>query len=129
MMKNLVEEFPNHLREALQIGRSAQLHPCNKSIHNIVISGLGGSGIGGKIVSQLVAEKCPVPIVCTNDYVLPDFVNEHTLVIISSYSGDLTIFYGYISNSVNVVFGIDDCSPFNEDVVRKGLGRCVKCTQ
>jgi len=87
-MKELVEEFPNHLREALQIGRAAQLNTCNKSIQNIVISGLGGSGIGGKIVSQLVADKCSVPVVCTNDYVLPDFVNEHSLVIISSYSGD-----------------------------------------
>jgi glucose/mannose-6-phosphate isomerase len=88
MMKKLVEEFPNHLREALQIGRAAKLSPCSKNIQNIVISGLGGSGIGGKIVSQLVAEKCSVPVVCTNDYVLPEFVSEHTLVIISSYSGD-----------------------------------------
>jgi glucose/mannose-6-phosphate isomerase len=88
MMKKLVEEFPNHLRAALEIGRAAQLHACNKTIHNIVISGLGGSGIGGRIVGQLVAEKCSVPIVCTSDYVLPEFVDEHTLVIISSYSGD-----------------------------------------
>ena len=88
MMKKLVEEFPNHLRAALEIGRAAQLHACNKTIHNIVISGLGGSGIGGRIVGQLVAEKCSVPIVCTSDYVLPEFVGEHTLVIISSYSGD-----------------------------------------
>lgn len=88
MMKKLVEEFPNHLREALAIGRAATLNPCTKKIDNIVISGLGGSGIGGKIVSQIVADKAGVPIVCTSDYVLPEFVNSNTLVIISSYSGD-----------------------------------------
>lgn len=88
MMKKLVEEFPNHLREALTIGRSATLTPSTKKIENIVISGLGGSGIGGKIVSQMLADKVSVPIVCTNDYVLPEFVNSNTLVIISSYSGD-----------------------------------------
>lgn len=87
-MKNLVEAFPNHLREALAIGRAAKLEKSTKKIENIVISGLGGSGIGGKIVSQLVAEKLAIPVVCTNDYVLPAFVGPSTLVIISSYSGD-----------------------------------------
>jgi glucose/mannose-6-phosphate isomerase len=53
-----------------------------------VISGLGGSGIGGKIVSQLVVDDCCLPIICTNDYVLPAFVGPKTLVIISSYSGE-----------------------------------------
>lgn len=87
-MKALVEAFPNHLREALAIGRAAQLKKPSTKIDNIVISGLGGSGIGGKIVSQLVGEKVAVPIICTNDYVLPEFVGKNTLVIISSYSGD-----------------------------------------
>lgn len=88
MMKSLVEAFPTHLSEALSIGRSAQLHPSTRTFHNIVISGLGGSGIGGKIVSQIVSEQSPLPILCYNDYVLPQFVDEHSLVIISSYSGD-----------------------------------------
>jgi len=87
-MKALVEAFPKHLEEAMAIGRSAQLNKSFKNFENIVISGLGGSGIGGKIVSQWVADHCNVPIVCTSDYILPGFVNEKTLVIISSYSGD-----------------------------------------
>jgi glucose/mannose-6-phosphate isomerase len=87
-MKALVEAFPKHLEEAMVIGRAAQLTKTEKTFDNIVISGLGGSGIGGKIVSQWVADTCAVPIVCTSDYVLPGFVNEKTLVIISSYSGD-----------------------------------------
>jgi glucose/mannose-6-phosphate isomerase len=87
-MKALVEAFPNHLREALAIGRAAKFNVSNRTYENIVISGLGGSGIGGKIVSQLVAEKSKLPILCTNDYVLPEFVSSKSLVIISSYSGD-----------------------------------------
>ncbi len=87
-MKSLVEAFPTHLTEAMAIGRAAQLHPIHRSFQHIVISGLGGSGIGGKIVSQILADVSPLPISCYNDYVLPAFVNEHTLVIISSYSGD-----------------------------------------
>ena len=87
-MKALVEAFPQHLREALAIGRAAKFNVPSKKLDNIVISGLGGSGIGGKIVSQLVAEKAGLPILCTNDYVLPEFVGPNTLLIISSYSGD-----------------------------------------
>jgi glucose/mannose-6-phosphate isomerase len=88
MMKSLVEAFPNHLTEAMAIGRAAQLNPSNRSFKNIVISGLGGSGIGGKIVSQIVSELSPLPILCFNDYVLPKFVDQDSLVIICSYSGD-----------------------------------------
>ena len=87
-MKSLVEAFPQHLVEALSIGQAAQFHNTDRQFENVVISGLGGSGIGGKIVSQLVADACCLPIVCTNDYGLPAFVGSKTLVIISSYSGD-----------------------------------------
>lgn len=87
-MKSLVAAFPQHLREALTIGRAAQFKNTDKKFDNIVISGLGGSGIGGKIVSQLLADHCALPIICTSDYVLPAFVSNKTLVIISSYSGD-----------------------------------------
>jgi len=87
-MKSLVEAFPTHLKEALAIGQSATFTNTDKQFDNIVISGLGGSGIGGKIVSQLVADDCCLPIICTNDYVLPAFVGPKTLVIISSYSGE-----------------------------------------
>lgn len=87
-MKSLVEAFPNHLKEAMQIGRNASLKPTEKKFNQVVISGLGGSGIGGKIVSQWVSDNCALPILCFNDYTLPSFVQSNTLVIISSYSGD-----------------------------------------
>ncbi len=87
-MKSLVEAFPQHLVEALTIGQAAQFQNTDRQFENVVISGLGGSGIGGKIVSQLVADSCCLPIVCTNDYILPAFVGSKTLVVISSYSGD-----------------------------------------
>ena len=47
-----------------------------------------GSGIGGSIVSELVADNANVPINITKGYFIPAYVNENTLVIISSYSGN-----------------------------------------
>lgn len=87
-MKELVESFTSQLAAALTIGKSAKLASYNKEISNVVITGLGGSGIGGKIVAQLVADKIQVPITINNDYHLPAFVNESTLVIASSFSGN-----------------------------------------
>jgi len=87
-MKRLVSIFTTQLKEALIIGAEAQLNPNKKEIQNVLITGLGGSGIGGKIVSQLVADECNVPIVINNTYDIPSFVNEKTLVIVSTFSGN-----------------------------------------
>lgn len=86
-MKHLVQNFPNQLKEAKHIADKAIIH-ANTSIHNIVISGLGGSGIGGTIISELVSTICPVPITINKDYFIPSFVNHQTLFIVSSYSGN-----------------------------------------
>jgi len=86
-MKKLIENFPNQLREAFEIASNAKLNQKN-NIQNVVITGLGGSGIGGTIISELVSADCPVPIIINKDYFLPKFVNHNSLVIISSYSGN-----------------------------------------
>jgi glucose/mannose-6-phosphate isomerase len=88
MMFDLIDRFPLQLQEALSIGEKAVLNPSPVPISNVVISGLGGSGIGGKIVSQLVEKETSVPIIVNNKYFIPAFVGPNTLVIISSYSGN-----------------------------------------
>lgn len=87
-MKTLVENFPNQLREALAIGKAAKLTSPKKKISSVYISGLGGSGIGGTIVSELTALEAAAPITVGKGYFIPKFVSENTLVIISSYSGN-----------------------------------------
>ncbi|MFT6137293.1 MAG: glucose/mannose-6-phosphate isomerase [Salibacteraceae bacterium] len=87
-MKNLVEAFPLHMKEALQIAKDSEWKASNDQFRNIIISGLGGSGIGGTIVSQLIAGEADVPVVVNKTYGIPNFVNEHTLFVASSYSGN-----------------------------------------
>lgn len=86
-MKTLVENFTQQLKEAKTIASKAIISNQN-SIHNVLITGLGGSGIGGTILSEVVSNYCKVPITVNKDYFIPNFVNESTLVIISSYSGN-----------------------------------------
>jgi glucose/mannose-6-phosphate isomerase len=56
--------------------------------NHIVISGLGGSGISGRIIKSYYADKINIPIEAVSDYKLPKFVNNKTLVILCSYSGN-----------------------------------------
>jgi glucose/mannose-6-phosphate isomerase len=87
-MRTLVEGFPGQLEEALVIGKNAVLSDNPHPVRNVLISGLGGSGIGGTIAAELAFDDCPVPVTVTKGYFLPQFTDQHTLVIISSYSGN-----------------------------------------
>jgi len=87
-MNYYINDFSNHLREAIEIADNTTLTPYTKEIRNILICGLGGSGIGGTIVSDIISSKVNIPIAATKDYSIPNFVNEHTLVIANSYSGN-----------------------------------------
>ena len=59
-----------------------------KKYTNVVIGALGGSGIGGRIVKSIFLDEFPIPVECVAEYTLPAYVNEKTLVILGSYSGN-----------------------------------------
>ncbi|OPX85450.1 MAG: bifunctional phosphoglucose/phosphomannose isomerase [Pelotomaculum sp. PtaB.Bin104] len=59
-----------------------------EAISNIVVTGLGGSAIGGDLLRVYAADKIEVPIIVNRDYVLPKFVGPDTLVFAVSYSGN-----------------------------------------
>jgi glucose/mannose-6-phosphate isomerase len=87
-MKTLVENFSKQVTEAINIGSNAKLTASQHKISNVLICGLGGSGIGGSIVNELVIGNANVPVNISKGYFIPAYVNENTLVIISSYSGN-----------------------------------------
>ncbi|MCL2678769.1 MAG: bifunctional phosphoglucose/phosphomannose isomerase [Dehalococcoidia bacterium] len=57
-------------------------------VNKIAIFGMGGSAIGGDLLSSLVIGECKVPISVHRGYIPPAFIDENTLVIASSYSGN-----------------------------------------
>ena len=87
-MHSLIDAFPQQLEEALEIGRKATLNPPGGPYHNVVVTGLGGSGIGGRIAAQLVHRDANCPIEVYNNYYLPGYVGKGSLVIACSYSGN-----------------------------------------
>lgn len=87
-MRNHILGFIKQLELAFKIGHSSSFNAPISPVSSVLICGLGGSGIGGAIVAKSVASVCPVPVVTCNDYHIPEFVNENTLVVASSYSGN-----------------------------------------
>lgn len=87
-MDKLIERFPAQLAEALEIGREAKLSDPESVINKVFVAGMGGSGIGGNFVADMVADECKVPYLVNKGYSIPSYVDENTLAIISSYSGN-----------------------------------------
>ncbi|MES2703700.1 MAG: bifunctional phosphoglucose/phosphomannose isomerase [Bacteroidota bacterium] len=87
-MKKLVLDFPIQLQEAIIIGKNHRYIAETGDFSNIVVTGLGGSGIGGSIVQNYVFDKLKVPFLVNKDYFLPAFVDKRSLVIVCSYSGN-----------------------------------------
>ena len=57
-------------------------------ITSIVVTGLGGSAIGGELLSNFLKDELKVPYFVNRNYELPAFAGEETLIIASSYSGN-----------------------------------------
>lgn len=87
-MRELVANFPQQLEEAYQIGQSTTLNITPRKFDNVIICGLGGSGIGGKIFSDYLRNQLSIPVIVNNEYDIPAFVSENTLAIVASYSGN-----------------------------------------
>ncbi len=88
-MAKLVNDFSAQLKHAQEIGDAISLDASfGKGITKIVFSGLGGSAIGADFIRSYLTYQIPVPIFVNRHYRLPKFVDETTLLIVSSYSGD-----------------------------------------
>lgn len=87
-MKQLIIDFTNQLSKAIVIGNSYTPTDKIRKISNVLISGLGGSGIGGTIAAEVVADEANIPILTNNGYFVPAFVDDETLFLACSYSGN-----------------------------------------
>jgi len=87
-MKDLIEAFPMDLSEALVIANQNPLKKDYSQFNNVVICGMGGSGIGAKLVVSWIADEINIPVNFCQDYSLPNYVDSKTLIIASSNSGN-----------------------------------------
>ena len=81
--------LPEQMTDARKLAEKWPFDPAEfEGARNIVLAGMGGSAIGGDLVRSLWADSLAVPFVVCRNYRLPEFVDDETLVIVSSYSGN-----------------------------------------
>ena len=87
-MLNHLHEFPEQCQRAWEKGLKFDLPRGYARPNKVIILGMGGSAIGGDIVRRLALAESKTVVWIDRDYSLPPFVDEDTLVIASSYSGN-----------------------------------------
>jgi glucose/mannose-6-phosphate isomerase len=83
-----IKELPWQCEQAWRTTMSFDLSPVYSDINKVVVLGMGGSAIGGDLVRSLAMSEAKIPVLVHRDYGLPAFIDDKTLVIASSYSGN-----------------------------------------
>lgn len=60
----------------------------HRTITSVVVTGMGGSALAALMIKVLLIKELTLPFEIVRGYDLPEYVNEHTLIIASSYSGN-----------------------------------------
>jgi len=87
-MKELIAQFPQQLLEAIESGKNTTISTNDFHPSEVLVAGLGGSGIGAHFAQMLAGRELKIPFIVSNGYILPPFISNHTLFIASSYSGN-----------------------------------------
>jgi glucose/mannose-6-phosphate isomerase len=85
-----VATLPEQLTAAHEAAAELDLSalPAADDVRNVVVLGMGGSGIAGDVLAAVANGSLPVPVSVLKQYRTPAFVGPHSLVFALSYSGD-----------------------------------------
>lgn len=78
--------FPEQISGSWRQGRAANIPEVFTK--SILVSGMGGSSNAAKIIQGVFEEDLDFPFEIRSDYGLPAWVNQETLVVANSYSGN-----------------------------------------
>ena len=102
-MYNKIKNFPKQISNTIDNTKSLGI---GSDYDKVVIVGMGGSAIAGLIIKDLLPQ---VNIVVERNYIPNTAINQNTLVIVSSYSGnteETLSYYHSAKELTNNIFGI-----------------------
>jgi len=80
--------LPEQIEAAAASAATIDDLPEHDAIENVVVLGMGDSGLAGDIVPVVAGPFMPVPAVVHRGYGIPNFIDQHSLVFALSLSGD-----------------------------------------
>ena len=89
-MYESIFQFPKHVNNSFDFfdKNSSISNNISNKINNILILGMGGSAITGLLFKEILVNKLSIPVIVNQGYTIPKWVNDNTLVIACSYSGN-----------------------------------------
>lgn len=82
-----MQEFPSQIEKCWADWTKIAIPTHYVNAKNVLILGLGGSGIGAALTASIARRECPIIVEVCRDYTIPVWVDKNTLVIAVSYSG------------------------------------------
>ncbi|MGH9074486.1 MAG: bifunctional phosphoglucose/phosphomannose isomerase, partial [Acidimicrobiales bacterium] len=80
--------LPDQVAEAAERASGVAGLPDRETVENVVVLGMGGSGIAGDVLLGVAGPYLPVPLTVVKSYTTPAFVGPGSLVFAVSFSGD-----------------------------------------
>lgn len=80
--------LPEQVEAAVLAARGLTSLPQHDHVENVVVLGMGGSGIAGDVLVAAAAPFMSVPVTVVKGYEPPDFVGTGSLVFAMSFSGN-----------------------------------------
>lgn len=107
-MFEVLVNYPNQFNESFVISERINNDFVNTGFNRVVFLGMGGSAISGEIISNLMYElSTGVEVIVNRNYYYNGRVDEHTLIIVSSYSGNteetLTVLDSLLEKTKNII--------------------------
>ncbi|HTW91501.1 MAG TPA: bifunctional phosphoglucose/phosphomannose isomerase [bacterium] len=86
-MLELVMSLPDQIASGAKAACSVRIGRAGR-FDAVAVAGMGGSGIGARIVQGLLLDECRLPVFVCNDYDIHAAVSAKTLFVAVSYSGN-----------------------------------------
>ena len=122
-MYNKIKDFPNQISDGINDVKSLSLNL--DKVHRVVFMGMGGSAIAGSIIKDI----CPhLELIVERNYFPSATIDENTLLIISSYSGnteETLSYYNHASSLTNNIFGITSGGKLLELLKKENRNHCI----
>ena len=83
-MFSALKFFYKQVKQGWELGENIKV----SDIDLIVITGMGGSALPGEILKSYLYKDFKLPIIVNRNYDLPEYINQKTLLIVSSFSGN-----------------------------------------
>lgn len=85
-MLDYIKKCPEMVQDAINATKNANLP--RYDFKRILVCGMGGSAIGGNLLTDLLRHDFKIPVEVSRRYRLPDHADKDTLVFVVSYSGN-----------------------------------------